>query len=225
MVDACASTIRAPADALHETACLIGGIMTSAASTLVRSTQSDGARAFAPDAASGARVQPTNVEKHWDRGDIIVSKTDTKGRITNANTVFCAVSGYALPELIGAPHSIIRHPDMPRAVFKLLWDTILDRREVFAYVKNLSRSGDYYWVFAHVTPSYSKDGQIVGFHSNRRVPDRRIIDDVIVPLYAEVLREEAKHRNGKESLAAGFKYLVDFVSSRKMTYAELIFSL
>jgi PAS domain S-box-containing protein len=180
---------------------------------------------FNATAASAPRIQPTNVEKHFDRGDIIVSKTDTKGRITYANSVFCAVSGFTLPELIGAPHSIIRHPDMPRAVFKLLWDTILDRREVFAYVKNLSKSGAYYWVFAHVTPSYSKDGQIIGFHSNRRVPERRILDNVIIPLYGEVLREEAKHRNGKDSLAAGFKYLVDFVGAKRMTYEELIFSL
>jgi PAS domain S-box-containing protein len=189
--------------------------MTSAASTLART----------PDARGAARIQPTNVEKHFDRGDIIVSKTDIKGRITYANSVFCAVSGFTLPELIGAPHSLIRHPDMPRAVFKLLWDTILDRREVFAYVKNMSKSGAYYWVFAHVTPSYSKDGQIIGFHSNRRVPERRILDGVIIPLYAEVLREEAKHRNGKEALAAGFKYLVDFVSAKRMTYEELVFSL
>jgi PAS domain S-box-containing protein len=192
--------------------------MTSAVSTLVRPARSD-------DVANVSRVQPTSVERHFDRGDIIVSKTDTKGRITYANAVFCAVSGYTLPELIGAPHSLIRHPDMPRAVFKLLWDTILDGREVFAYVKNLSKSGAYYWVFAHVTPSYAKDGQIIGFHSNRRVPERRILDGVIIPLYADVLREEAKHRNGKEALAAGFKHLVDFVSAKRMTYEELIFSL
>jgi PAS domain S-box-containing protein len=192
--------------------------MTSAVSTLVRPARSD-------DVANVSRIQPTSVEKHFDRGDIIVSKTDTKGRITYANSVFCAVSGYTLPELIGAPHSLIRHPDMPRGVFKLLWDTILDGREVFAYVKNLSKSGAYYWVFAHVTPSHSKDGQIIGFHSNRRVPERRILDGVIIPLYADVLREEAKHRNGKEALAAGFKHLVDFVSAKRMTYEELIFSL
>jgi len=192
--------------------------MTSAVCTLARPARSD-------DVANVSRIQPTSVEKHFDRGDIIVSKTDTKGRITYANAVFCAVSGYTLPELIGAPHSLIRHPDMPRAVFKLLWDTILDGREVFAYVKNLSKSGAYYWVFAHVTPSHSKDGQIIGFHSNRRVPERRILDAVIIPLYADVLREEAKHRNGKEALAAGFKHLVKFVSAKRMTYEELIFSL
>jgi PAS domain S-box-containing protein len=210
-VDDHASIIRAPGGCHACFACLIGAIMTTAVSTL---------------AVPGASpIQPTNVEKHFDRGDIIVSKTDTKGRITYANAVFCAVSGYTLPQLIGAPHSLIRHPDMPRAVFKLLWDTILDRREVFAYVKNLSKSGAYYWVFAHVTPSYSRDGQIIGFHSNRRVPEHRILDDVIIPLYAEVLREEAKHRNGKDALAAGFKYLVDFVSAKRTTYEELIFSL
>src|ERR1700731_1568460 len=69
-------------------------------------------------------IQPTNVEVHFDTADIIVSKTNLKGKITYANTAFCTVSGYSLPELIGAPHSLIRHPDMPRAVFKLLWDTI-----------------------------------------------------------------------------------------------------
>ena len=199
--------------------------------TDVRTRRSGAAQAsasaadFNASSAKPPRITPTNVEVHFDPGDIIVSKTDVRGRITYANSVFCATSGFTLPELIGAPHSLIRHPDMPRAVFKLLWDTIQDKREVFAYVKNLAKSGAYYWVFAHVTPSYSKDGQIVGFHSNRRVCERRILDDIIIPLYADVLREEAKHRNGKEALAAGFQYLVDFVRSKKMTYEELIFSL
>jgi PAS domain S-box-containing protein len=170
-------------------------------------------------------IRPTDVEVHFNTADIIVSKTDLKGKITYANTVFCAVSGYSLPELIGAPHSLIRHPDMPRAVFKLLWDTIQERREVFAYVKNLAKSGAYYWVFAHMTPSYGRDGKMIGFHSNRRVPDPRIVDDIIVPLYAEVLREEAKHRNSKDALAAGFRHLTDFVHSKKRTYEELVFSL
>jgi PAS domain S-box-containing protein len=213
---------------------LIEAIMTSAVSEIsVRSSRTDGAPTPVAEpqppsdaaAPSSRRIRPTDVEAHFDPADIIVSKTDLKGRITYANSVFCGISGFALPELIGAPHSLIRHPDMPRAVFKLLWDTILDRREVFAYVKNLAKSGDYYWVFAHVTPSYAKDGQMIGFHSNRRVPERRILDDVIVPLYADVLAEEAKHRNGKDALAAGFRHLVDFVSARKMTYEELVFSL
>lgn len=156
---------------------------------------------------------------------LIVSKTDMKGRLTYANEVFCKVAGYSEAELLGQPHSIIRHPDMPRAVFKYLWDTILEGREVFAYVKNLAKNGDFYWVFAHVTPSRHADGQIIGFHSNRRVPDPGIVRDVITPLYAGLLHEEQKHRNGKESLAAGYRALTDFIAMKKISYDELIFSL
>jgi hypothetical protein len=114
---------------------------------------------------------------------------------------------------------------MPRAVFKLLWDRIAEGHEVFAYVKNLARNGDYYWVLAHVTPSFDACGKITGFHSNRRVPDPKVVKNVIVPLYAAVRREEQKHRNGKEAVATGLQYLVDFVSARKMSYDELVFSL
>jgi PAS domain S-box-containing protein len=169
-------------------------------------------------------IAPTAVENFFDRDDIIVSKTDVKGRITYANRVFCAVSGYGEAELIGAAHNIVRHPDMPRAVFKLLWDTVLAGREVFAYVKNMAKNGNFYWVFAHVTPSYDADGRLAGFHSNRRVPDRRVVDEVIAPLYAEVLREEARHKNGKDALEAGHRRLLAFVQSKNMSYDELIFS-
>jgi PAS domain S-box-containing protein len=157
--------------------------------------------------------------------DLIVSKTDLTGRITYANDVFCKVSGYSETELLGQQHSIIRHPDMPRAVFKYLWDTIAGGHEVFAYVKNLAKCGDYYWVFAHVTPSHDVNRKIVGFHSNRRVPDPRIVRDVIAPLYAELLREEQSHRNGKDALAASYRMLIDFIATKKMSYDELIFSL
>jgi predicted DNA-binding protein with PD1-like motif len=114
---------------------------------------------------------------------------------------------------------------MPRAVFKLLWDTLSERQEIFAYVKNITKHGDYYWVFAHVTPSFDTSGQVIGFHSNRRVPDRKILESSIIPLYAAVLREEQSHKNGKNALAAGWTRLLEFVNSTKMTYDELIFSL
>jgi PAS domain S-box-containing protein len=157
--------------------------------------------------------------------DLIVSKTDLTGRITYANEVFCRIAGYSETELLGQPHSIIRHPDMPRAVFKYLWDTLLEGREVFAYVKNLARNGDFYWVFAHVTPSRNADRKTVGYHSSRRVPDQRTVRDVIVPIYNELLREERRHRNGKDSLAAGYQALTDFIAARNVSYDELIFSL
>ena len=169
-------------------------------------------------------VTPTDVEVFFDKDDIIVSKTDVKGRITYANQTFCKIAGYSEAELLGQPHSIIRHPDMPRAVFKLLWDTLFEGREVFAYVKNMARSGDYYWVFAHVTPSFDQNKKIIGFHSNRRVPDPKIVA-TIAPVYSTVLQEERRHHNGQAALAAGFKMVGDFLQSKKMTYDEFIFSL
>jgi PAS domain S-box-containing protein len=170
-------------------------------------------------------VTPTNTERFFDKDDIIVSKTDLKGRITYANKVFLDICGYSEAEIVGQPHSIIRHPDMPRAVFKLLWDTISEGREIFAYVKNMTKTGDFYWVFAHVTPTFDNDHKIINFHSNRRVPDPRIVKNVIAPLYAELLREEAAQANGKDALAAGYRRLTDFVSAKKVSYDELIFSL
>lgn len=158
------------------------------------------------------------------RDDVIVSKTDLKGRITYANRTFCSIAGFSEAELLGAPHSIVRHPDMPRAVFKLLWDTLSSGREIFAYVKNMSKSGDYYWVFAHATPSFGSDGKVVGFHSNRRAPDRQALG-TIEPVYAAVLQEERKHKNGKEALTAGYACLLDIVQSKGMAYDELVFSL
>jgi hypothetical protein len=114
---------------------------------------------------------------------------------------------------------------MPRCVFKLLWDTIQEGREVFAYVKNMSRAGDYYWVFAHVTPSFDQNRQICGFHSNRRVAKRDVVEKIITPVYAELVRIEASHRNGKEGLAASYKHLMNTVTSIKPSYDEFVFSL
>ena len=118
-----------------------------------------------------------------------------QGRITYANDVFLRVAGYSEKEVIGSAHSLVRHPDMPRSVFKLLWDTIQQRHEIFAYVNNLACNGDNYWVLAHVTPSVGRDGRVVGYHSNRRVPDRAAVA-VVDGLYAQ-LREEERRQGEK----------------------------
>ena len=172
-----------------------------------------------------SKVVPTNREVTFRPEEIIVSKTDLKGRITYANRTFSEVAGYTRDELMGMPHSIIRHPDMPRAVFKLLWDQLAEEKEVFAYVKNMTRTGDYYWVFAHVTPSYDASRQVVGYHSNRRVPDRRVIKEVMEPVYGDLLKIEASHPNAKDGLKASFSRLMDIVKSKAATYDELIFAL
>lgn len=92
------------------------------------------------------KMVPTGVERFFREDEVIVSKTDLKGRLTYVNRVFINISGYQEPELLGEPHSLIRNPEMPRSVFKLLWDTIGAGREIFAYVNNMSKNGDHYWV-------------------------------------------------------------------------------
>ena len=170
-------------------------------------------------------IQPTNREVFFDRDDLIVSKTDLKGRITYANRVFCNVARYSEKELIGAPHSIVRHPDMPRAVFKFMWDRILEGHEIFAYVKNMTKTGDHYWVFAHVTPSYDRTGNLFGFHSNRRAPDARVVTETIIPLYDALLKTETAMANAKEGLAASCRQFTNVVQSKARSYDEVVFSL
>ncbi|TNE62486.1 MAG: PAS domain-containing protein [Alphaproteobacteria bacterium] len=167
------------------------------------------------------RVKPVDVEINFSEDEIIVSKTDLKGRLMYANDVFCRVAEMSTAEVIGQPHSIIRHPDMPRAVFKLLWDTIQSGKEIFAYVKNMSATGKYYWVIAHVTPSYDRDGRIIGFHSNRRKPSRKGVNDIL-PLYRELAAIEARHTNARDGLAASYKHLMDKLAKAGKTYDEFI---
>jgi PAS domain S-box-containing protein len=167
---------------------------------------------------------PTGRERFFDTDEIIVSKTDPKGIITYANRVFLRVSDYTEEELIGKSHNIIRHPDMPRCVFKLLWDTLLAGREMFAYVKNLSKNGDHYWVHAHVTPTRDSSGKIIGFHSNRRVPGRMAVAKM-ESLYQDLLRIENSRGDWREGMAAATEALSATLNELGMPYDEFVFSL
>jgi PAS domain S-box-containing protein len=169
-------------------------------------------------------AEPTMTERTFGEDEIIVSKTDSTGRITYANDVFLTVAGYAEKEVLGQPHSIVRHPDMPRSVFKLLWDTIETRKEIFAYVKNMAKNGDFYWVFAHVTASVDATGNIVGYHSNRRLPTREALDK-IEPLYRDLLAEENRHPDRKQGLQAATDMLVGALEQQGVGYDEFVFSL
>ncbi len=169
-------------------------------------------------------AQPTHVERRFGEADIIVSKTDSTGRLTYANDVFLKIAGYGEDEVLGTPHSILRHPDMPRSIFKLLWDRIGAGKELFAYVKNVAKNGDHYWVLAHVTPTRDATGRIAGFHSNRRSPDRAAIAR-IEPIYRAVLAEESRHDDGKSALKAGLAKLDELAAKSGMTYDEFVFSL
>jgi PAS domain S-box-containing protein len=166
-------------------------------------------------------IAPTGFERTFRDDELIVSKTDPTGRITYANDLFVRLAGYTRSELMGAPHSIVRHPDMPRGVFKFLWDTLATGNEVFAIVKNLSRNGDHYWVLAHVSPTFGIDGRIIGHHSNRRTAERASIA-VLEPIYALMCKEEERH--GKvDGANASLAVLMAELEARKTTYARLMF--
>lgn len=169
-------------------------------------------------------IRLTGTERRLDPDDLIVSKTDLAGRITYANRTFMAISGYTEVELLGKPHNLIRHPRMPRAVFKYLWDNIASGHEVFAYVVNCCKNGDHYWVFAHVTPTYDRAGRIVGYHSNRRAPLESAVRS-IESLYDELLLAERACSNPRESWRAGLTELTRLLERERQSYEQLIFSI
>lgn len=166
----------------------------------------------------------TGVERSFGNDEIIVSKTDPKGRIIYANEVFLRLAGYSEAEIIGQPHSIIRHPAMPRCVFKLLWDTIQAGQEIFAYVLNRSKNGDHYWVLAHVTPTFDAQGNIVSYHSNRRSPRRDAVAKAEA-LYRDLLAVEAAAEDRKQGMENSFKVLVDKLQALGVPYDEFVFAL
>ena len=169
-------------------------------------------------------IQPTGRESPFYEDEIIVTKTDLKGRIIYANEVFLRVSHLTSEQAIGQPHSLIRHPDMPRCVFKLLWETIQAKREIFAYVLNLARNGDHYWVFAHVTPSFNSAGEVVGYHSNRRKPDAAQVAQ-IAPLYKTLLAEEGNPSSRKEGMQSAYDSFAAMLRQKGMAFDEYVLAL
>lgn len=122
-------------------------------------------------------VLVTDVETPMPDGRLIVSRTDLEGIITHVNKSFVAMSGYEEEELIGRPHYILRHPDMPAVAFKGLWDTLLvERKKWHGYVKNLRKDGGFYWVYATVIPNV-RNGEVIGFTSVRRKPSRTKVNE------------------------------------------------
>ncbi|MDO9011321.1 MAG: PAS domain-containing protein [Gallionella sp.] len=168
-------------------------------------------------------IIPTSVERVMRDDDFIVSMTDLKGRITYGNRIFIEFSGYEENELIGTQHNIIRHPDMPRAVFKLLWDKIQAGQECFAYVKNMSKDGGFYWVFTNVTPTFDPKGNVTGYFSVRRKPRISGIQTV-TGLYAAMLEAEKK-AGAANAIAASTQILVNVLTEKGLSYDELILAI
>jgi len=163
-------------------------------------------------------MQPA-YEKVMAEDDFIVSKTDTKGKITYCNEIFMDMAGAVESELLGKPHNIVRHPDMPKAVFKLLWERVQSGKEIFAYVKNKSFDGAYYWVYANVTPSYDERGNIIGYYSVRIKPNQKALE-IIKPIYQKMLDIERSR-----GMDASYKYLMDLLKEKGVSYDEFIISI
>jgi len=159
------------------------------------------------------------MERELGENDFIVSKTDKQGRLTYVNKIFIDLAEYSEEELLGKPHNIIRHPDMPKAIFKLLWDSIQTKKEVFAYVINKTKNNNFYWVYANVTPSLDEHGNIIGYYSVRRKPNYHTLE-IIKPLYAKMLQAE---RSG--DIGTGMKVLTDILHTKGANYDEYIISL
>jgi len=169
------------------------------------------------------RQTPSNQERVMREGDFIVSKTDLKGRITYCNRVFIEFSGYQASELMGEQHNIVRHPDMPRGVFRFLWDTLGQRKECFAFVKNMCKDGSFYWVFANVTPDFDANGQVVGYFSVRRKASTKAIA-LMGGVYQAMLEEERK-AGAKDACAASLAFLTHTLKQQGASYEHFVLAL
>jgi len=158
------------------------------------------------------RPTPTDVEYEVTNVDMIVSKSDAEGNITYTNPIFMKISGYTQGELLDQPHSILRHPDMPKVIFKYLWDNIKAGKDVNAYVKNLCKDGGFYWVLAQVRVATNPDGSFRNYVSTRKqmLPNARAI---IPDLYAKLLDIEKS-----EGVEASEKALADFLAENGQSF-------
>ncbi len=155
-------------------------------------------------------------EIKFSKKKFIVSKTDIKGNITFINKNFSEVSKYTEAELMGVPHNVLRHPDMPRAVFYLVWQNLLAGNKISGVIKNLAKDGRYYWVIADFEPKFDSRGEITALTAFRRAAPQDVIDTT-AELYATMLAIEKKH--GMEKSLA---YLEGFLEENDINYNEFI---
>ncbi|WP_458701017.1 PAS domain-containing protein [Sulfurospirillum sp. 1307] len=155
------------------------------------------------------RPTPIDEEIILDRTKYIESQTDTRGIITFCNDYFAEISGYSVEELIGQPHNIVRHPDMPKVVFKLLWERIKFGKNILAVIKNLAKDGRYYWVFTHFeTIRDINTKEIVGYKAYRKATSKHVTE-VLEPLYKRLVEIESL-----EDIVQSEIYLDDFLKSK-----------
>jgi len=161
------------------------------------------------------RPNPIDQEVEWDKSETIISKTDKFGTIEYCNETFCEVSGYDDFELMDSSHNIIRHPDMPKIVFKLLWDNLKNDTTIIAIVKNLAKSGKFYWVYANFT--ILKDAEGNNQYFSKRMAVSKEVIDIIEPIYQKLLSLEQE--GGMEASEA---FLNNFFEERNTNYNDFI---
>jgi len=169
-------------------------------------------------------VEPTGVERVLAPEDILVSRTDPRGRLTYVNDSFLAVTGYRDVDLLGRRHDVIRHPDMPRAVLRLLRASLTARCVVFGYVVNLTADGSHYWALAHIRPSFDRRGTVIGYDATAQTAGAAALREV-VPLYARLVQEEQRHLNAASAIDASTALLAAFLDDRGQTYDQLVWQL
>jgi len=162
------------------------------------------------------RPVPTGNEIKLDPKRFIVSKTDTTGKILYGNDYFTEISGYKESELIGQPHNILRHPDMPKAVFFLMWEYLKSGRNIMAVVKNLAKNGDHYWVTTDFDIKRDRSGNVRHYIAFRQAAPKHVVRE-IESLYKRLLEIENEH-----GMEASVEYLNGFLEERNMNYDQFI---
>ncbi|AXT60653.1 PAS domain S-box protein [Aquimarina sp. AD10] len=162
------------------------------------------------------RPEPINAEIILDTKQTIMSKTNPKGIIEYANDYFMEISGYEEFELIGQPHNVIRHPDMPKVIFKWLWERLKEKKNINALVKNLAKDGRFYWVITDFEVKLDDNGEIKSFSARRKAPPRSTIEKISA-LYKKILSIEQAR-----GVEIAEKYFVGFLEEKGMTYDEFI---
>lgn len=166
------------------------------------------------------RPTPIDKEVSWDKTQTIMSKTDLYGTIEYANEAFVDVCGYEDYELMAQPHNIIRHPDMPKVVFKVMWDNIKQGNKFHGIVKNLAKSGRYYWVITDFEYMRDENGNIKNYIARRKAVPQTVISNHIEPLYKRLLQIEQA-----SGIDASEKYLIGFLEEKGMNYVDLVTNL
>ena len=165
------------------------------------------------------RPTPIDREVQWDKTKTLISETDVKGTITNVNDVFCAVAHYSASELIGQPHNLIRHPNMPKLIFKLLWDNLKVGNNFVGVIKNLAKTGEYYWVVTDFEMRRDAMGNITHYIGRRKSVPEAAINNYLAPFYESLLKMEKiggvelSSRFFKNYLTKQGKDYIDFVIS------------